>query len=242
MTALSRIRTAGWTALVALVLVVIGFLVWAYSPYRADRAAIVAVIEDAWVDFTTTDAGIVLTPRAAEAEAGLVFYPGARVDPYAYVPVMAEVAATTGRVVVIALPPLNLAIADTRPLSTFTAAAPRVTSWAVGGHSLGGVRACLLAADGGVDGLFLLGSYCANDLSTATLTAVSVEGPNDALSTPAQIDAAEGLLPPSATRVSIPGANHASFGDYGAQSGDGPLETERHTVREAVAEAALLLP
>lgn len=169
---LSRIRTAGWGALVALALVVIAFLVWAYSPYHGDRDA----------------------------------------------------------------------IADTRPLSTFTAAAPGVSSWAVGGHSLGGVRACLVAADGGIDGLFLLGSYCANDLSAAPLTAVSVEGANDGLSTPAQIDAATELLPASVTRVSIPGANHASFGDYGAQSGDGPLEVDRAEVRAAVAEAALLLP
>lgn len=239
---LSRIRTAGWSALVALALVITAFLVWAYSPYRADRAAIVAVIEDARVGFTTTDAGIVVTPEGAAGDAGLVFYPGARVDPYAYVPIMAEVAAVTGRVVVIPLPPLNLAIADTRPLSTFTAAAPGVSSWAVGGHSLGGVRACLVAADGGIDGLFLLGSYCANDLSEAPLTAVSVEGANDGLSTPAQIDAATALLPASVTRVSIPGANHASFGDYGAQSGDGPLEVDRAEVRAAVAEAALLLP
>jgi hypothetical protein len=164
MTVLSRIRTAGWGALVA-------------------------VIEDARVDFTTTDAGIVVTPEGAAADAGLVFYPGARVDPYAYVPIMAEV-----------------------------------------------------AADGGIDGLFLLGSYCANDLSAAPLTAVSVEGANDGLSTPAQIDAATELLPASVTRVSIPGANHASFGDYGAQSGDGPLEVDRAEVRAAVAEAALLLP
>lgn len=165
MTVLSRIRTAGWGALVA-------------------------VIEDARVDFTTTDAGIVVTPEGAAADAGLVFYPGARVDPYAYVPIMAEVAAVTGRVVVIPL----------------------------------------------------LGSYCANDLSAAPLTAVSVEGANDGLSTPAQIDAATELLPASVTRVSIPGANHASFGDYGAQSGDGPLEVDRAEVRAAVAEAALLLP
>jgi hypothetical protein len=242
MTALARIRIAGWTALVALALAVIAFLVWAHSPYRADRAAIVDVIEDARVTVTTTQAGIVIAPTAADADAGLVFYPGARVDPYAYVPIMAEVTITTGRVVVIALPPLNLAIADTRPLEAFTAAAPSVSAWSVGGHSLGGVRACLVAADGEVEGLFLLGSYCANDLSESSLTAISVEGENDRLSTAQQITEAASLLPAGAVRVSITGANHASFGDYGAQDGDGPLETDRASVRAAVAEAALLLP
>ncbi|HET8958597.1 MAG TPA: alpha/beta hydrolase [Microcella sp.] len=244
MSILARIRVAGWSALVALLLAVIAFLVWAYSPYRADRAAIVDVLEDARVTLATTDAGIVITPTAAEPDAGLVFFPGARVEPYAYVPTMAEVAIATGRVVVIPLPPLNLAIADTRPIDAFTTAAPAVDNWALGGHSLGGVRACLLAQEStaSATGLLLLGSFCANDLSATELGVVSVEGTNDGLSRPEQIDEAAALLPTSATRILIDGANHASFGDYGAQAGDGPLETDRSAVRRAVAEAATLLP
>lgn len=242
MTALARIRAAGWTALIALLLAIIAFLVWAYSPYRADRAAIVDVIDAPAVDFALVDEGILVSATGVEPTDGLVFYPGARVEPTAYIPMMAAIAAETGRAVVIVEPPLNLAVADTRPFDAFTSAAPSVTNWAVGGHSLGGVRACLVAEAAPVTGLLLLGSYCANDLSGAAISAVSVEGENDLLSTQEQIDAAAELLPATADRVLVSGANHASFGDYGAQSGDGPLETDRDAVRAAVASAAAHLP
>ncbi|WP_144831664.1 alpha/beta hydrolase [Kocuria rhizophila] len=40
-----------------------------------------------------------------------------------------------------------------------SAEAPQVNDWFVGGHSMGGVRACRLAPES--EGLLLLGSYCA---------------------------------------------------------------------------------
>ena len=111
-----------------------------------------------------------------------------------------------GTTVVITKPTLNLAFFDTRPLATFEAHAPRVTTWAVGGHSLGGVRACQLAKD--ADGLLLLGSYCANDISRSYIQVLSVSGSRDGLSTPAKVDAARHLLPSTATMVEVQGSNH----------------------------------
>ena len=50
---------------------------------------------------------------------------------------------------------------------------------------------------------------------------LSVAGSEDGLSTPAKISDAAHLLPEDAEFVEIEGASHASFGDYGPQSGDG---------------------
>jgi dienelactone hydrolase len=127
----------------------------------------------------------------------------------------------SGVTVLITEPTLNLAFVDLRTLDQFTTAAPEVDTWFVGGHSLGGVRACLMTPDAGAQGLVLFGSYCANDVSDSGLQVLSIAGENDLLSTPAIIEKNASLLPANATFVTIEGANHASFGDYGAQSGDG---------------------
>ncbi len=105
------------------------------------------------------------------------------------------------------------------------------------------MRACQLATD--ADALLLLGSYCANDLSTSALPVLSISGTEDGLSTPEKIDAARPLLPADAVLVAIPGASHASFGDYGPQPGDGtPTATDadvRAVVTSHVADLADLL-
>ncbi|MCU1420467.1 MAG: hypothetical protein JWN36_118, partial [Microbacteriaceae bacterium] len=53
-------------------------------------------------------------------------------------------------------------------------------------------------------------------------TVLSISGSRDGLSTPQKIADARPLLPDSARFVVIRGADHASFGDYGAQPGDNP--------------------
>ena len=67
--------------------------------------------------------------------------------------------------VVIVDPPLNLSLFDRQAPERFTSVAPGVETWLVGGHSMGGVRACELAEEAGA--LKLFASYCAADISTS---------------------------------------------------------------------------
>jgi pimeloyl-ACP methyl ester carboxylesterase len=91
-----------------------------------------------------------------------------------------------------------------------------------------------MAPNSGVEGLVLWGSYCANDVSDSGLRVLSVTGENDLLSTPASIDDNAELLPNDARFVTIEGANHASFGDYGPQSGDGERSNTSDDMRETL--------
>ncbi len=184
------------------------------GPLAAARA-------DAAFTISESADGVLLVPRHPN-RIGLVFLAGARVDPAAYADKLAGIA-DTGTTVVIARPTLNFAIFETRPLSTFTGLATGVTSWYVGGHSLGGVRACQYAADAarGAAGVILFGSYCAVDLSQSGLRVLTLSATQDGLSTPATIAGAAHLLPSDAELVRLPGATHAQFGDYGLQPGDG---------------------
>ena len=219
-----------------LVLVLVGVLVWAHMVMGGERAASLRAWRDPAVAITTTDHSLVMRPTGEDAGVGLVFIPGAKVDPSAYLYKLAGIV-NSGVTVVITKPTLNLAFFDTRPLSTFTADAPGVTRWFVGGHSLGGVRACQLADAPGVSGLILFGSYCANDLSSSRLTVLSISGSRDGLSTPQKIADARPLLPDSARFVVIRGADHASFGDYGAQPGDNPATITSARARAEITRA-----
>ena len=178
--------------------------------------------------------GIVLSPSTGDTGRGLVFIPGAKVDARGYVATFADTVVDDGVTVVITRPWLNLAFFDPRPLSTFTDLAPDVRAWAVGGHSLGGVRACQLAGD--ADALVLFASYCATDLSASGLPVLSLSGSEDGLSTPQKIADAATLLPADTTFVEIPGASHASFGAYGPQAGDGTPTADPAEVDRIIAE------
>lgn len=214
-----------------------GFFVWAKLPMSATPSSLAAVAADDRVDVSASPDTVVMRPaRTAATGQGLVFIAGARVDPQAYEQNLAVLVAT-GVTVVIERPVLGFGILDGRPFSTFTALAPEVTTWAVGGHSLGGVRACQYAADDpSVDALVLFGSYCATtDLSgDDALAVLSLGGSADGLSTPAKIDRYRDMLPESATTVEIDGSDHAQFGSYGAQPGDGTATISDEEARRRI--------
>jgi hypothetical protein len=232
-----RGRRALWWVLGSIAAVLLlaagGILVWSQvGVMAAEPEPLAAVRADPAIEITDTAEAIVLSPAGTEPDTGLVFIPGAKVDPWAYANNLAGLVAQGDVAVVITKPWLNLAFFDLRPLSAFTDLVPEVGTWAVGGHSLGGVRACQLADD--ANALVLLGSYCASDLADSGLPVLSIAGSEDGLSTPEKIADARPLLPADADMQVIDGASHASFGDYGPQAGDGTP-----TIDDAEMDAAL---
>jgi pimeloyl-ACP methyl ester carboxylesterase len=201
-----------------------GFFTWAKLPMAATASSVAAVAADSAIDVTDRPDTVVMRPAdTSPRDQGLVFLAGARVDPQAYEQVLSGVV-RSGVTVIIVRPVLGFGLFDWRALTDFTSAAPEISHWAVGGHSLGGVRACGYAeSDPRVDGLVLFGSYCATtDLSGRTdLPVLSLGGSEDGLSTPDDIERYRDRLPPDAAVVQIEGSNHAQFGAYGDQAGDG---------------------
>ncbi|MFI8631105.1 alpha/beta hydrolase [Microbacterium sp. NPDC077663] len=219
----------------------LGIVIWSQvGVMDAEAGPLGSVRSDDRVVVSDTGGNVVMTPASGESTVGLVFIPGAKVQAEAYESKLSGLVADDGMTVVISRPWLNLAFFDPRPLSDFTSVAPGVDSWLVGGHSLGGVRACQLAPD--ADGLVLFGSYCANDLSDSGLPVLSISGAEDGLSTPAKIQDSRGMLPADAEFVEIAGASHASFGDYGPQAGDGtPTIDDADMTAEITASVAELV-
>ena len=170
---------------------------------------------------------LVLPPAGSGGGAtttGLVFYPGGLVDHRAYVP-LAALIARAGHPVAIVRMPLDLAVlGKTRGLAV-AALLPGVGRWAIGGHSLGGAMAADLVHDepGRFAGLVLLAAYPPDGASIAStgLPVLSIAGTRDQVVNREKLDGSRALLPPTARFVAIEGGNHAQFGDYGPQKGDG---------------------
>ncbi|MBW6467590.1 MAG: alpha/beta hydrolase [Coriobacteriia bacterium] len=218
-----RLRKLLIAACALLLLVAAAFLVWALTPYRANEMALEAMKSDDRVTVSEGREGIVFMPSATPA-AGLVLYPGGRVEAKAYAP-LARMIAEKGYLVVVQPMPLNLAVFGIGRAQRALDAFPSIDVWAVGGHSLGGSMAVEFAArePDRVDGLVFLASYPASsaDLTDSGLDVISVWGTNDGLVTRDDVEESRFRLPPSAEMIVIDGGNHAGFGAYGKQSGDG---------------------
>ncbi|NYF15807.1 pimeloyl-ACP methyl ester carboxylesterase [Microbacterium sp. AK009] len=222
-----------------LLLAVGGLVVWSQvGVMQAEAGPLADVQSNPEVTFTDTSTAVILEPAGGPGEVGLVYIPGAKVEAAAYAATMADVVAEDGVTVVITKPWLNLAFFDLRPLSAFTDLVPGVEQWIVGGHSLGGVRACQLVGD--ADALALFASYCAGDISESDLPVISIAGSDDGLSTPEQIADARPLLPEDAVMAEIEGANHAAFGAYGPQAGNNEATITLPEMRSEL--AGLLAP
>jgi hypothetical protein len=234
-----RIRITGWTALTSLLLTIVGFLTWFHIVYPADRGATLEVYRDARIVVKQDPHLIVMAPVSSPNSTGVLYFPGARVDPYSYLYPLSEVAAN-GVTVVIMQPALNMALFDQRDFDALTLQTPAVTSWTLAGHSLGGVRACMLSSNPKVATLVLFASYCATDISHLDLDVVVVTGDQDGLINEEALRDSLALLPPGRLgNVVIDGANHASFGTYGPQPGDGVAMITAPEMRKEITKILL---
>jgi len=237
-------RTGYVTALwLLLMLALTGCSAWPLVPAGPMPEALAALPSDAQV-MVTTEPWLVFRPTGQAPAVGLVFYPGNRVDPRSYAPPARAIAAQ-GYVVVIVPMPQDLAVLAPDSAAAVIAAIPTVGRWAVGGHSMGGAMAAGFAYRNPTlaQGLVLWASYPGptDDLSGVSLAVVSIYGTRDGWSTPAKIDASRALLPPTTRFVAIKGGNHAQFGWYGEQPGDGVATISREMQQAQVVTATLNL-
>jgi uncharacterized membrane protein len=172
---------------------------------------------------------------------GLVFVPGARVDPRAYAHLLRPLV-EAGFFVAVLKDPLGFSILDADHPDSVLRVHPDIAYWALGGHSLGGTTAAS-AADRieRVDGLVLFASYPAGRMQRTDLKVVSVFGSDDGLVAPADIEKAKADLPPATAFLEVPGAAHSWFGDYGVQPGDNTGQGDRAAAQATMVEAARTL-
>ena len=189
----------------------------------------------------STDPWLTFEPTSKDFKSGLIIYPGGRVDPRAYAP-SARALAEQGYLVTIVPMPLDLAFFNPNAAKDVVESYPEVENWAIGGHSLGGVAAAQYVSNNPseLSGIYFWGSYPADSNNLAqipNLTAVSIYGTNDGLSTPEKVLQASPLLPQETQFLPIDGGNHAQFGWYGEQEGDLPATISREEQQKLIVDA-----
>ena len=144
------------------------------------------------------------------------------VDPSAYVPLANELS-NSGYYCVIAKMPFNLASFGIDAADSLMSSAPEIEEWWIAGHSLGGAMAAQFASahSDELSGVFLLAAYAAVDLSVTNLEVELIYGSNDGVLNRTALEENAGNLPADSQTKVIEGGNHAGFGDYGPQEGDG---------------------
>jgi pimeloyl-ACP methyl ester carboxylesterase len=242
-----RLRTMLVVLGVVLILLSGLFTVYVADFSRATPAALSALNSDSVVKVTSVKSGYVFVPVGEAQPIGLVVYPGGKVDEKAYAPLCRSLA-EAGYPVALVRMPFHLAVfgiglgADgIRDLESAMMASgkPIPTRFVAAGHSLGGVMAARFALMdvGQVVGVALWAAYSDQDLKPAALPATVIYGSEDKVLDLEAVAKAAGNLPAGTVTTVLDGGNHAGFGDYGAQSGDGTATITKEAQRAAVVEA-----
>lgn len=227
----------------------IAFFAYTSDYYHAEETAAAALESTPAVsvvrDANTGD--ITFLPQ--DPQAVLVFYPGGKVEHTAYAPLMQDLAERNIACILVEMP-FRLAVfdinaaSDVRKLSASGSLSDSLP-WYIGGHSLGGSMAAAHSAENADDyaGLVLLASYSTEDVSTLGLEVVSVYGSEDAVLNAEKYAENRANLGEDVAELVIEGGNHAQFGSYGAQDGDGAAKVsadEQHALTADFVAAAIL--
>ncbi|WP_379133277.1 alpha/beta hydrolase [Paenibacillus sp. sgz500958] len=209
--------------IITAVLIVAVLLVWRYlTPYQAASNAESAMISSDGVIVEKNDNWITFEP-AYTVGAAVILYPGGLVEAEAY-STLAKRLAAAGHAVYIAQMPLNLPVTKADAAEEIIRVHPKFT-FVLGGHSLGGVMASRYAAEhpDQLEGVFFLASYPdeKGSLKGTTLAVLSILGTEDEVIDKDSYRKGRTYLPDNTVYYSLEGGNHAQFGSYGIQKGDG---------------------
>jgi len=230
----SKYRKVGLITLVVVMVILSSFLIWVFTPRGPMDEALDALESDEEVKVKEGER-YVFEPRDEEATTGFIIYPGGRVDPRSYAPFARDIA-REGFLVIIEPMTLNLAFFSQDAAADAIDAHPEVLHWVVGGHSLGGAMASNFASEETVDGVVHWAAYPDDDISCEDIPALSIYGSNDGVSTVEDIEGARDKMPVNTSYVKIDGGNHAQFGWYGEQRGDGEPSITREEQQRIVVE------
>lgn len=209
-----------------LLVILAGAFFWYVSDYyRAEDVALDVMAQNSGI--TVQDNLTILSPTYP-TDTALIFYPGAKVEAEAYLPLLDQIR-QTGVACILVHMPFHVAIFDADAAQKVIAQFPEYQHWYIAGHSMGGAMASKFAADhpDQVDGLILLGAYIYGDYpdeDTLTIYGSLNQSVED------NIDYTENI-------VEIEGGNHAQFGNYGPQKGDLPAAISAEEQQKQTVEA-----
>ena len=196
---------------------------------------------DDQINLICTDDFYLFTP-SKEYKNVFIFYPGALVDPKAYVPLCRNVAKSNTKVYIIKMP-LRLASKGynkPKELGLFT---DTTKTYILAGHSQGAKMAAQFVHENPtlIDKLILIGSSHPRDISLSDnqIPILKIYGSRDGIADEKSILDNKSKLPSNAQFALIDGANHSQFGYYGFQLGDNRAQISREEQQSEVLKSIL---
>lgn len=197
---------------------VVAFYIYTLDYYKAEEEVNNLIKYDESIIVDNSGMIVIYPEIEPESNIGLIFYPGGKVEFEAYIPIFKEIS-EYGITCILVEMPFNLAVFDVKAADKLYAKFPNIENWYLSGHSLGGAMASSYVEKNydKLEGLILLGAYPINNANISTL---AIYGSED-----------EGLdlskLGSTENKYEIYGGNHAYFGNYGEQDGDGVATISR---------------
>ena len=213
--------------LIAVILVVLlftGFYIYTLDYYKADNADIETAKASTTVSMIIDEKLTFFYPeKNNDLSTAFIFYPGGKVEHTAYTPLLIKLA-EKGITGILVKMPFNLAVFQMNAAEKIFEKLPEINHWYIGGHSLGGAMASSYASKNSerVNGLILLAAYPTDEIPKPIL---AVYGSEDSI-----LDITK--LQNVKNQYMIEGGNHAYFGNYGEQSGDGMATITRAEQQE----------
>ena len=158
-------------------------------------------------------------------DTAVIFYPGAKIEYTSYLPLMNDLALKGVDSYIVEMP-LNLAFLGTNSADDIIKNS-NYSHYVLAGHSLGAYAASEYSTNHNVDGLVLLAGYSNKNIGIPVL---SIYGSNDKALNMDTYKDSKGYYK-NFTEHIIEGGNHAQFGNYGLQKGDGEA-TVNSTVQQ----------
>lgn len=221
-----------------LLLTGMAFLIYTGQYYHADESAYASLESDETVEVMQTEYGW-LFDGPSETDA-LIFYPGGKVEETAYAPLL-HVLAGQGMDACLVKMPFRLAVFGVNKANRVMKQYD-YENWYIGGHSLGGVMAAAYASEHSSElrGVYMLAAYPAKPLDEK-ITATTIYGSEDGVLNMEKMTNAKKYLPEGSKEHVIKGGNHAQFGNYGKQDGDGiaaiSSDEQQHETVELILQA-----
>jgi hypothetical protein len=233
--------------LITFLVVLAGLLIWGirWATYaRPPLPEAIKANQSDQASLVTSEPWLSYIPMGEKPSTGLIFYPGGRIDPRGYSPLLKEISAQ-GYLVVVPTMPINMAIFNPGIADEIMAHYSGIENWVIGGHSVGGTAAAIYTSQNlaQIDGLLIWASYPAgsSDLSQVDLPVYMIYGELDPRVNRASIAEKKDLLPADTVYIEILGGDHHQFGSYLTKQGESNAIIPRVDQQEQIIQATLEL-
>lgn len=203
-------------AIVIVLLLIVGYGLFYINDYdHAEDVAVDSLNSSDNVSVIETSNGMLLDGPGNDT--ALIFYPGAKVEYTSYAPLFMNLSSQGIDCYLVEMP-FNLAFLGQNSADEIIDDG-NYSHYFLSGHSLGGVMAAsYINNTNKTDGLILFAAYSTCDIEKPVL---SLYGSEDKVLNMETYNESKEFIDYNLTEFEITGANHAQFGYYGNQSGDG---------------------